>query len=161
MATGFKLVLVPTDFSPAASSALRTAVNVARAFSATIELFHVDIDPSIEGQAPENPFPVRLIFQSIHAETVKRLGRLADEVRKAGVPCMTVSGFGRSSRAIVEQARASNADLIVIGHHSDHRIGHLWLGSLTRSIVEHAPCALLVVPYLEAAVRAQGPEAPG
>lgn len=142
-----ELILVPTDFSPASAGALRVAIHLAKTFNAGIELFHVDVDPSIEGLSPENAFPIRFIFESVHADSRKRLERMADEVRHAGVPSKSVSEFGRSSRAIVEQARASHAGLIVIGRHQAHHLGHSWLGGVAGKVVEHAPCAVLVVPF--------------
>lgn len=147
-----KLILVPTDFSPASAGALWVAIHLAKTFDAGIELFHVDVDPSIEGLSPENAFPIKFIFESVHADSRKRLERMGDEVREAGVPCKNVSEFGRSSRAIVEQARASHAGLIVIGRHPAHHLGHAWLGGVAEKVVEHAPCAVLVVPFHAAQV---------
>ena len=141
-----KLILVPTDYSTASAHALRTAIALARASGAEIQLFHVDVDPSTESVSPENIFPSQMLFDSVRAETATRLERVADEVREMGVRCTTVSHCGRSHAAIVEQARQARADLVVVGRHPRHGFGRSLLGTVAARVAEKAPCAVLVVP---------------
>ena len=141
-----KLILVATDFDPSSALPLRAAVQLARAFHAAIEVFHVDIDPSIEAAAAESIFPVHLAFESLRADTAKHLEGIVAEVRSNDVACTSASELGQSHTAIVEHARRIGAGLIVMGGHGRHGLGDVLLGSVADKVVRHAPCAVLVVP---------------
>jgi nucleotide-binding universal stress UspA family protein len=53
--------------------------------------------------------------------------------------------FGSPDSRIVEAAENFNADLIVVGSHGYNRWERLLLGSVSASVVHHAPCSVLVV----------------
>ena len=60
----------------------------------------------------------------------------------------TVEGevlFGSPDSRIVETAQEWNADLIVVGSHGYGRLERLLLGSVSDSVIHHAPCSVLVV----------------
>jgi universal stress protein A len=139
------LILVPTDFSPASKSALAVAIELARTFDAAIEVFHVDVDPSIEAPSPESIIPVRYVFESLALETRRRLEHVVAEARRAGVACTAVHELGRSARSIIEQAARSRAGLIVLGQHRRRRLRHVVLRTVAEKVVRDAPCPVLVV----------------
>ena len=141
-----ELILVPTDFSESSEAALRSAVRLAQTFHAAIEVFHVEIDPSLVLPPPMDAVTIPLVFEKVIAQTAERLERIVGEVRRAGVTCTSASELGRSHTAIVERARLAHAGLIVIGSHGRHGLGHALLGSVAEKVVQHAPCAVLVVP---------------
>lgn len=53
--------------------------------------------------------------------------------------------FGSPDSRIVETAEQWHADLIVIGSHGYSRWERLLLGSVSDSVLHHAPCSVLVV----------------
>jgi nucleotide-binding universal stress UspA family protein len=53
--------------------------------------------------------------------------------------------FGTPESRIVETAEAWQADLIIVGSHHHSRWERLLLGSVSDSVVHHAPCSVLVV----------------
>lgn len=53
--------------------------------------------------------------------------------------------LGSPESRIVETAEEIGADLIVVGSHGYNRWERLLLGSVSDSIVHHAPCSVLVV----------------
>lgn len=57
--------------------------------------------------------------------------------------------FGSPDSRIVETAEEWQADLIVIGSHGYNRWERLLLGSVSDSVVHHAPCSVLVVRTAE------------
>ena len=66
----------------------------------------------------------------------------------AGEKSVTVSTdvlFGSPDSRIVETAETWGADLIVVGSHGYSRWERLLLGSVSDSVVHHAPCSVLVV----------------
>jgi nucleotide-binding universal stress UspA family protein len=53
--------------------------------------------------------------------------------------------FGSPESRIVETAEEIGADLIIVGSHGYSRWERLLLGSVSDSVVHHAPCSVLVV----------------
>ncbi|MES1172208.1 MAG: universal stress protein [Bacteroidota bacterium] len=141
-----KVILVPTDFSDLSQMALATAIQMARAFQASITVLHVDVDPSLVLPPPADVVSIPLVFESMRVDTSEKLEAVAEQVRRAGVACTAVSNTGRTHAAIVEQARQDGVGLIVMGSHARHGFSHALLGSVAEKVVEYAPCPVLVVP---------------
>lgn len=53
--------------------------------------------------------------------------------------------FGSPESRIVETAEENEFDLIIVGSHGYSRWERLLLGSVSQSVVHHAPCSVLVV----------------
>ena len=53
--------------------------------------------------------------------------------------------FGSPEIQIVEKAEEIDADVIIVGSHGYNRWERLLLGSVSDSVVHHAPCSVLVV----------------
>jgi nucleotide-binding universal stress UspA family protein len=53
--------------------------------------------------------------------------------------------FGTPESRIVETAEEMGCDLIIVGSHGYSRWERLLLGSVSNSVVQHAPCSVLVV----------------
>lgn len=52
---------------------------------------------------------------------------------------------GSPERRIVETAEEMRADLIIVGSHGYNRWERLLLGSVSDSVIHHAPCSVMVV----------------
>ena len=53
---------------------------------------------------------------------------------------------GEAVDEIVRQAKKINAELIVVGHrHLDSWTARWWRGSVSKVLIEHSPCSVLVV----------------
>lgn len=76
------------------------------------------------------------------AETAEKLKAYTDSGR---VTISTDILFGSPDSRIVETAEEWRADLIVVGSHGYSRWERLLLGSVSDSVVHHAPCSVLVV----------------
>lgn len=139
-------ILVATDFSEPSQVALRAAIRLAKTFHVPIEVFHVDIDPSLVLPPPADLLLTPLIFERVVAGAADKLEQVVDEVRRAGVECTSASELGRTHSTIVEHARRVGAGLIVMGTAGRHGLGHALLGSVAERVVQHAPCPVLVVP---------------
>jgi nucleotide-binding universal stress UspA family protein len=53
--------------------------------------------------------------------------------------------WGEAASTIVSMAQSKEADLIVIGHQGHSAIRDLLLGSVTKKVIDHAHCSVLVV----------------
>ena len=74
---------------------------------------------------------------------------LEDGLRRLSESGHAVRGqvlVGDAVDEIARHAREINADLIVVGHkHLDSWAARWWRGSLSKSLIENAPCSVLVV----------------
>lgn len=64
---------------------------------------------------------------------------------REGIPASTVAPHGDPAEALIEAARETDADLIVVGTRGRGRIARSLLGSVSTSVVHGAPCDVLVV----------------
>ncbi len=62
-----------------------------------------------------------------------------------GVKGEFIEGHGKPADVIVEEAKESNADLIVVGTRGLGATKQLFMGSVSTNVVHHAPCDVLVV----------------
>ncbi len=141
-----KLILVPTDFSEASEVALNAAVSLAQTFHAAIEILHVDLNPVLVLPPPGDVFAMPIVMEGLMSRAAEKVERIVTEVREKKVVCNGASEMGRTYTSIVEHAIRIGAGLIVMGSHGRHGLGHLLLGGVAEKVVQHAPCAVLVVP---------------
>jgi nucleotide-binding universal stress UspA family protein len=77
-------------------------------------------------------------YEGILAEGLRRLGDSGHRVRGEVV-------MGDAVDEITRYAREIDADLIVVGHkHLDSWAARWWRGSVSKTLIEHAPCSVLV-----------------
>lgn len=78
-------------------------------------------------------------FQAVLDAGVERL-------RGSGLEVQGELGVGNSVDEIVRVARRVEADLIIVGHkHLESWAERWWRGSVSKSLIEHASCSVLVV----------------
>lgn len=65
-------------------------------------------------------------------------------VAKAGVEAERRVAWGAPAHTIVQEAKESGCDLIVLGHHGGG-LRSLLLGSVARQVIDEAECSVLVV----------------
>lgn len=142
-------ILVPTDFSVGAESALAWATKLARAFSAEVVLLHV-VDLSIAALAglPASMAMVPAageLLEQIREETKQEMSRLA--ARFPGARTVVREGMPRS--AIIDVAKEIGADMIVMGTHGRTGLGHVFFGSVAEHVVRHSHVPVLTVRQRE------------
>lgn len=76
-------------------------------------------------------------------ETTKK--QIIDACADENLNVTTELLIGSPERQIVETAEEMSADLIIVGSHGYNRWERLLLGSVSDSVVHHAPCSVLVV----------------
>jgi nucleotide-binding universal stress UspA family protein len=123
----FRAVLFATDFSEASRLAGRTAAEVARRFGARLHVLHV-VPPVTD------PTPAPEALRAAAAE----LG--------VDLSIVTAVASGRVASQIIDYARRSAIDLIVMGTHGRTGVSHALLGSVAEAVVRRASCRVLMVP---------------
>ncbi len=81
----------------------------------------------------------------------RELESLAASLRSSALTVETVAEQGHPVSVIEDEARRSDADLIVLGTHGRTGITHVILGSIAERVIHHAPCPVLTVRHPGAA----------
>jgi nucleotide-binding universal stress UspA family protein len=137
-------ILVPTDFSVDANAALTYALELARKFDAPVHLLHVVEDPLAAGMWSSEIYTAEIAGLQVN------LKRDAEERLRRSVPddAGTVSTEVRTGSAatqIIQAARETNADLIVMGTRGRTGVAHVIMGSVAERVVRLAPCPVLTL----------------
>jgi nucleotide-binding universal stress UspA family protein len=132
-----RLILCPTDFSPAAAAAFDLACGLARDHEASVTVLHVARPPVSVVEVAESLKPgFREALQAqLHAL------RPPDST----VPVTHLLMDGDPAENILDTARGLPCDLIVMGTHGRSGLGRLVLGSVAEAVLRAAPCPVLTV----------------
>jgi len=142
-----KTILVATDFSRDAESALETAIEFAKAYDAKIKIFHayhVEIPPIYAGFGGDFTRPED-ILEPIREGAEATMKNLVEEVCAKGVSAEGRVSLEHASHGILDEAERVLADLIVLGTRGLTGIEHLVLGSTAERVVRLANCPVLTV----------------
>ena len=142
-----KTILVATDFSSDAEAAVETAIELAKAFDAKLELFHayhVEIPPIYAGFGGDFTRPED-ILGPIREGAEATMDRLVEDVAAKGVSVQGRIAMDHASRAILEEAERVLADLIVIGTRGLTGLEHFVLGSTAERVLRLAHCPVMTV----------------
>jgi len=136
-------ILVPTDFSPASTNAAKYAHDLAKQNKAEIVLLHVILPTG----SPD------LLYGSLLWDDAK----ITESARAALQKWQMESGLGRVQKIkrhirvgipfseIVDAARETGSDMIVIPTHGHTGLKHYLMGGTVERVVRHAGCPVLVV----------------
>jgi universal stress protein A len=138
-------VLIAVDFSAAAARVAARAAEIARQNGARTTLLHVvDYLPPLGFADDLLPSPALLVDED---ELMKRAkSSLEAFAKKEKFPEDTPRHvlMGSPKQEIVDFAQAQGVDLIVLGSHGRHGLGHL-LGGTASAVLNHAACDVLAV----------------
>jgi nucleotide-binding universal stress UspA family protein len=138
-----KTILVPTDFSACAQEAVDYALKLAARLDANVCIMHAYLWP-IAGWEGAWAFPADVITQ-LDAESRAKLDSVVNKARET-LPNTSARFYSGDPReAVPKLASELKADLIVIGTHGRKGLSRAILGSVTESVMRHAPCAVLAI----------------
>jgi len=83
---------------------------------------------------------LRLKAEEIAVAAVEKLKETLPSAKVSKIVKMDEPGA-----AIVSEAKAWNADLIIVGSHGHGIFGRVLLGSVSDYVIHHAPCSVMVV----------------
>jgi nucleotide-binding universal stress UspA family protein len=82
---------------------------------------------------------------AMETEAHQRLESIARDLRARGIEVGISVGRGDAARRIIDAARATRADLLVLGRRSAGALARVLLGSTAELVLHRAPCAVLTV----------------
>lgn len=139
-------ILVATDFSEPADSALTYGRHFARAFSATLHVVHVVNDLAAATPLTEVPVDLTTVQAQLDADARATLDSLlTDDDRQSLRLKPVIVTSPAPARAILEYADEARIDLIIAGTHGRGGLAEFFLGSVAQKIVRSAPCPVLTV----------------
>ena len=142
---GWKRICCPVDFSDPSQSALEAAVNLARHFDADLTIFHAYQLPGYtlpEGSVVASP----KMLQELAESADRHLNEWKELAGRLGAPRVsTAKSVGEPAIEIVEFARETRQDLLVVGTHGRTGIRHALVGSIAERVVRRAGCPVLTV----------------
>ena len=144
----YKRILLAYDGSESGQSALLNCRDIAQWSHS--ELFLIAVMPPVAiTAAMDGVFYDSGADAYAESEKQRYQGILADGLKQlsdAGHVAIGEVLVGESVEQIAGYASQIGADLIVVGHrHLDSWAARWWRGSSTGSLIEHAPCSVLVV----------------
>jgi nucleotide-binding universal stress UspA family protein len=141
----FANILCPVDFSDVSARALTTAIHVARASGGKLQILTVVAPPP--GFPPIQP-PWAEKAASAQQERTDKCQRELNELLGPfdfhGVTWEKRVLSGDPAHEIVEQARATHADLIVMGSVGRTGLPYMLMGSTAVKVLRKLPCAMLI-----------------
>ena len=141
----YKRILLAYDGSEPGQKALLDARDIAEWGNPELHLVAVMPPPAafIGGEGgiydPDREKEEELRYKGILEEGLRKLSESGHAVRGQVL-------VGDAVDEIAHHAKEIGADLIVVGHkHLDSWAARWWRGSLSKSLIENAPCSVLVV----------------
>ncbi|MBP8812862.1 MAG: universal stress protein [Laribacter sp.] len=140
----YRRLLVPVDFSPASSRAIRHALALAP--QAEIVLLHA-FEVPFEGQlryAGVDGQTLRQYRSQMKQQATEKLQGLRETTGLSAGRCESVILYGHPAFHILEQEQIQDCDLIVMGKQGESMIETLLLGSVTKHVLAESHGDILV-----------------
>lgn len=143
-------ILLATDGTKHSDSAVETIKNFNLSAADEIKIVSVvdmalplaiDIYAGYVPTTSEIETTARVTSEKVLEATAQKISKVIGD----DVSLSTELLFGSPESRIVETAEKIGADLIIVGSHGYNRWERLLLGSVSDSVVHHAPCSVLVV----------------
>lgn len=137
----YKHILVAVDGSENSQRVANEALRLAHlSKNSIIELVYVIDESDLGSVAFRSP-------ESLKNDPViqQRLYPIESLFEQEGIPHVLTKLQGAPGKAITEYAEEKKADLIMIGSRGLNPIEKLVIGSVSQKVVNHSPCAVLVV----------------
>ncbi len=144
----FASILVGTDGSATATTAVRYAIDLARELGAKLQVVSA-YEPvpgdRLQSEALEAPDDVQWTI-SPREDVLAQLDQAREEAESVGVETVeTFARQGDAADAILDVAEEQRCDLIVVGNKGMTGAKRFLLGSVPNKVSHHAPCSVLIV----------------
>lgn len=145
-----RTLVVATDFSPSAERALEWAADLSQRYAAPLTIAHV-IQPLVSYAPDAGSYLPAGFDERLRADARAQLARAQRRAEALGAQAVSVRLLeGHPGSEVVELARQSGADALVVGTHGRTGVKHLLLGSVAEWVVRHAGCPVLVARSAQA-----------
>jgi nucleotide-binding universal stress UspA family protein len=144
----FASIVVGTDGSDTASTAVQYAIDLARQLEARLQIvsaYEPVSDQRLRNEAIEMPKDMHWMVNP-REDVLTLLGEALRAAQEAGVKDVeTFARQGDAADAILDVAEEQRSDLIVVGNRGMTGAKRFLLGSVPNKVSHNAPCSVLVV----------------
>lgn len=147
-----KNILVPTDFSPFSSVALRYGCELAKRFKAELHVLNVvwcPLHDYVEKSDGGHTKSFDEYEQDLRDAADRQIRDLCVDPVTDADSVTYATRAGSPFASIIQYARAVGNDLIVMGTHGRTGLKHVLIGSVAENVVRKAPCPVLTVRHPE------------
>ncbi|HEX5281245.1 MAG TPA: universal stress protein [Micropepsaceae bacterium] len=137
----FRKIAIAHDGSDGAAKAFSAAVTLAATHGAELHMVCVEATPQIPATVDE----VIEDRQDANRQFDKLCGPCRSEAKRKEVDLHAHVLYGHAVQKICEFVQYRNCDLLIAGYMGHSALYNRLIGSTTERLVEHAPCAVLVV----------------
>ena len=130
-------ILLAVDSSAESDLAIKAVATRPWPHGTTVEVLSV-VEPLYASEVPN-------LMEALKQRADEAVQAAAQQLRSSGIELATRVLYGNAKGAIVEYARQSSTDLIVVGSHRVTTIGQFLRGSVARAVVRFAPCSVEIV----------------
>lgn len=137
----FNKILIANDGSEGAARALSAAIKIAKQHDAELHMICVEEMPAFPAtidEVVEEKDEANHVFEAV-------CRRAAAQAQAEGRKLKVRVAVGHPVSIISEFVAQENAGLLVVGYMGHSALYNQLIGSTTERLVEHAPCAVLVI----------------
>ncbi|MCA8914590.1 MAG: universal stress protein [Planctomycetes bacterium] len=138
MINKFKRIVVPTDFSDTAETAIKLSAELADYYSANLDVVNV-VDATVYAYAG---YPFASLSKELMTGAEAALNKVTVRLKNGKLNRYLLSGA--PAREIADHARRHKSELIVIGTHGHGAVARFFLGSIADRVVHEASCDVIV-----------------
>jgi nucleotide-binding universal stress UspA family protein len=135
-------IVVGTDGSAIAETAVRRAVELATSGETSVNVVTAYHDPSDGAQLASTSRRERIDLRDAAEAVLARAGR---EFEDAAIEATTHAREGNAAAVIIDVAEEQDADLIVVGSRGLNGVERFLHGSVSSKLAHHAPCSVMIV----------------
>jgi nucleotide-binding universal stress UspA family protein len=140
-----KTIIIPTDFSPAATNAVNYGVNMALAIDASVLLFHVYSIPVALGDVPIALLSVDELKETAE-DNINRLKKDVDHITSGNVKVYTEARLGNMMDELEEVCNKIKPFAVVMGTTGVSAVERTLFGSNTLTAIKHLTYPVICVP---------------
>lgn len=142
----FASIVVGTDGSDTAATAVRCAIDLARELGARLQIVSAyEPVPAPRGRTTVGAVDDVQWAVPGREDVMAVLREAESDARLAGVEAELFARQGDAADAIIDVAEEQRADLIVVGNRGMTGARRFLLGSVPNRVSHHAPCSVLIV----------------
>lgn len=153
----FKKILIATDGSSRAEKAAAYAVDMAKDCDAELNVVSVvdtdkprnagEIDSEFYEEIEDSPnIDIEELEEKRKKPETQFANRVVEQATEKGVNAAVTVRVGNPAEEIVNAARESGSEVIVIGSHGRSALGAALVGSVTTSVIHGGDLPVLVIP---------------
>jgi nucleotide-binding universal stress UspA family protein len=143
--TVFTRILIPTDGSDVVTPAIKTALDIAKTYDATLHALFIVDPPSSVASAGDGFTGLDNLLDELEEEGNTATDAIADQAVDCDIETTTAVRRGNPHDDILTYANNHEIDLIVMGTHGRTGVKRALLGSVTEDVVRHAEIPVLTV----------------